>query len=78
MVAQNTMRTYGVNQVCRFVESICLHRQSRQIRFFLSRKSPILIDTRATGSRLPSYISTIPSIGFQETLEDKTWQKISI
>ena len=34
MVAQNTVRTYGVNQVFPFVEDIWLHRKSRQIQFF--------------------------------------------
>ena len=27
-------RTYGVHQVFRYVEGICLHRMSRQIRTF--------------------------------------------
>ena len=39
MVAQNTVRTYGVNQVFRFVESIWLHRKSRQIRFSYRKKT---------------------------------------
>ena len=34
MVAQNTVRTYGVNQAFRFVEGIDLNRQTRRIRFF--------------------------------------------
>ena len=34
MVADSTMRTYGVNQEYRFVGGIWLHRKSRQIRFF--------------------------------------------
>ena len=34
MVAQNTMRTYGVNHLY-LLEGIWLHRKSRQIRFFL-------------------------------------------
>ena len=33
MVAYSTMRTYGVNQAFRFIEGLCLHRKSRQIRF---------------------------------------------
>ena len=33
MVAQNTVRTYGVNQVFRYVNAK-LHRKSRQIRFY--------------------------------------------
>ena len=36
LVAHKTMRTYGVNQAFRF--GIWLHRKSRQIRFFPSRK----------------------------------------
>ena len=32
MVAQNMVRTYGVNQVFRFVEGIWLDRKSRQIQ----------------------------------------------
>ena len=34
MVAHFTKRTHGVNQAFRFVEGICLHRQSHQIRKF--------------------------------------------
>ena len=34
MVAQNTVRTYGVNQVFRFVKGIRLLRKYRQIRLF--------------------------------------------
>ena len=40
MVAQNTLRTYGVNQVSRFVEGIWLQRKSRQIQTFFLRKDP--------------------------------------
>ena len=36
MVAQNTVRTYGINQVFRFVEGIWLRRKSCQIRNFTS------------------------------------------
>ena len=32
MVTQSTVRTYGINQVFRFVIGIWLHRQIRQIR----------------------------------------------
>ena len=63
MVAQNTVRTYGVNQVFRFVKGIWLHRQSRQIRFF-SRKRTILLHTCATCSELPSCIITGHQTGF--------------
>ena len=38
MVAHFTIRTYGVNQEFRYVESVCLHRKSRQIRFIFRRK----------------------------------------
>ena len=34
MVAQNTVRTYEVDQAFRFFEGIWLHRKSRQIRNF--------------------------------------------
>ena len=34
MVAQNAVRTYGVNQALRFVEDIWLYLKSRQVRFF--------------------------------------------
>ena len=37
MVAQFTMRTYGVKQGFRFVEGIWLHRKSSQIRFFFGK-----------------------------------------
>ena len=39
MVARNTVKTYGVNQAFRFIEGICLHRQSRQPRFLFSEKT---------------------------------------
>ena len=45
MAAHFNMRTHGVNQAFRFVEGICLHRESRQIRFFCKR--PILQHVRA-------------------------------
>ena len=54
MVAHSTMRTQGLNQAFRFVEGIWLH----QIRFFL-QKIPVLLDTCATCSELPSYTSTM-------------------
>ena len=57
MEAQNTVRTYGLNQVFRFVKGIWLHRNSRII--FFSRKRPILLHMCATCSELPSYISTM-------------------
>ena len=38
MVVKDTVRTYGVNQVFRFVEGIWLHRMIRQIRFFFLGK----------------------------------------
>ena len=58
MVAQNTVRTYGVNLVIRFVEGIWLHRKSRQLRFFF-RKGPILLYKCATFTERPFYINTI-------------------
>ena len=54
MVAQNTMRTYGVNHVIRFVEGIWLQRKSRQIYFFT-----LYVPTY---SKLPSYIITTRTI----------------
>ena len=59
MVAQNTVRSYGVNQVFRFVEGILLHRKSSQILIFFSLKRPILRHMCATRSQLPYYISTM-------------------
>ena len=44
MVAQNMVRTYGVNQIFRFAEGIWLNRKSCQVRLFLE---------------LPSYISNL-------------------
>ena len=38
MVDQTTLRTYGVNQVFRFVKGIWLHRKSLQSRFFFLGK----------------------------------------
>ena len=60
MVANFAMRTYGANQVFRFVECIWLHRKSRQIRH-LFRKGPFLHKTCGTCSEPPSYISTLLS-----------------
>ena len=68
MVAQNTVRTYGVNQVFRFVKGIWLHRKSCQIRFIWKR--PILLHTCATSSEVPSYISTMG-----ETVQKKQRKK---
>ena len=59
MVAQNTVRTYGVNQAFRFVEGTWLHRQSRQIRFRKIRKRPIFPNMCATCCELPSYMCTL-------------------
>ena len=59
MVAQNTKRAYGENQVFRFVEGIWLHRKSRQIQFFFSRKRPFLLHMCAKGSEQLSYTSTM-------------------
>ena len=51
MVAHFTIRTYGVNQVFRFVEGIGLHRKSHQIRIFFIGKD---LHTCTTCSELPS------------------------
>ena len=53
MLAQNTVLTYGVNQVFRFVEGIWLRRKSHQIRNCF-RKRPILLHECAICSELPS------------------------
>ena len=37
MVAQITLRTYGIYQILRFVEGIWLHRKSRQIQIFFGK-----------------------------------------
>ena len=58
MVAQNTVRTHGVNPVFRFVEGIRLHRKRRQIQFSI-RKRPIFLHACATCSELPSNASTM-------------------
>ena len=59
MVAQNQVRKYEVNQEFRFVKGIWLHRKS-QIRNFLSDKT-FLLYMSTTWSKLPSYISAMPS-----------------
>ena len=58
MVAQNTVRTYGINQIFRFVEGIWLHRKTRQTRRKFQEKT-ILHYTCATYSELPSNIRTM-------------------
>ena len=58
MVAQFTMRKYGVNQAIRFVEGICLRQKCRQIRRKKIRKDLFHI-TCTPCSELPSYISTM-------------------
>ena len=52
MAAQNTVRTYGVNQVFRFFKAICLHQSSRQIQFFFLGRDLIYF-THA--QHVPSY-----------------------
>ena len=47
MVAHFVMHPYGVNQEFRFVEGIWLHRNSRQIRFFLLSEITIFYIIRA-------------------------------
>ena len=58
MVDHFARRTYRVNQEFRNFEGIWLHRKSRQIRICFGKR-PILLHTCATGSELPSYISTM-------------------
>ena len=78
MVAQNTVRLYGVNQVFRLVEGIWLHRQSRRIRFFIRKDlftylllliylRLILLHICATSSKLPSNISTMSTYTLMRT-----------
>ena len=43
MVAQNMLRTYGVNQEFRFVEGIWLHRHRGKIRFLFQKKTKLFI-----------------------------------
>ena len=54
MVAQNTVRTYGVNRVFRFVESIRVHQKGRQISIYLPNMC-------ATCSELPCYTEYLKS-----------------
>ena len=49
-----------MNQV--FVKGIRVHRQSR---YFISRKTPLLLHTCATRSELPSYMSTMIYMDYQ-------------
>ena len=62
MVAHFVMHSYGVNQKCRFVEDIWLHRKRRQNRFFF-REKPILHYMCATCSKLPSHKSIMQLLG---------------
>ena len=55
MVAQNAVRTYGMNQTFRIVEGIWLHRKSRQI-FLLGKYLFYFIRTCFEQT---SYISTM-------------------
>ena len=57
--SEHAVRTYGVNQIFRFFEGNWLHRKSRQIRHYFSRKRPFLRCLCAACSDLPSYISTM-------------------
>ena len=58
MVAQFTLRKYGVNQTFRFIEGIRLYRSVVTTDFFLGKV--LCVDhTSATCSDLPSYISTM-------------------
>ena len=43
MVGQNTMRTYGVNQVFRFVEGIWLYRKVVKSDFFSDKDLVFII-----------------------------------
>ena len=58
MVAQNTVSTYGIKQVFRFVKGIRLHRDNRQIRKFL-RKRPTLLHICVKSTELLSYLSSM-------------------
>ena len=61
------MRTFGVILVFRYVKDIRLLRQSRQTRFFLSRKRPILRHTCGTVSELQSNTSRMPNWQYEFT-----------
>ena len=56
MVAQNMVRTYGVNQGFLYDKGNPLHRHSRQILSFFFRKLPIRLHTCVT---FLSYISAM-------------------
>ena len=64
MVAQNTVRTYGINQAIRFVEGIWLHHKNHQIPKII-QILPISHNMCAACSELPSHISTM-----QQTVTD--------
>ena len=51
MVAQNTVRTYGLNHAFGYIERVVKSD-------FFSQKRPILLHKCATKSELPSYIRT--------------------
>ena len=55
-VAQNVMRTLGVNKLIRSVCGICLHRKQLQV------KKKYFHYTCATCSKQPSYISTMDAL----------------
>ena len=61
MVAQNTVRTYGINHVFRFVMGIWLRQNSRT-------SSTILLHMYATCSALPSNISTMSNTNIQPVI----------
>ena len=61
MVAQNTLRPYGIKQEFRFVEGIWLHRMSRRIRIYFGKDLPYFICAQH-GFGLPCYISTMDRI----------------
>ena len=54
MVAQNTVRTYGINQAFRFVEGFSLHLKRSQTHFFMKR--PILLHTCAEAKTAGSLV----------------------
>ena len=70
MVAQNTVRTYGVNHFKFFDMLKAFGLIERFVKSdFFSRKRPILLHTCVTCSELPSYISTMSTMHFALILQ---------
>ena len=68
MVAQNTVRTYGKNEVFQFLEGIHVYIEKvvKSECFFLGRN--VFLHTCVIFSELPSYISTM---AYNELISNK-------